>query len=364
MNVAAKIKQSTDLAVIETMSASVVFVPGGVDAILQKIEAEVRSIKTDISTPAGRQAVGSLAYKVARSKTALDDMGKELVSELKAKTGAIDAERRTIRDRLDALKDEVRKPLTDWESAEEQRVTDHENALEEIAETALNIPDSSEEIQLRINRLVVASAPHFRDWQEFKKRADETIAASHATLARALSAAEMREAERAELQRLRQEQAERAQRERDERIAAEAAERARAESEAKAKREAEQAAERAAAEQRRLDQERAAAEARAAKAEQDRIAAERKATEDAKAAAEAAEQRRVRAVEDERARVAAIQAQEAAETARREANKKHKAKINNEVLGALVLAGVPEDASKLAITAIAQGAVPHTRISY
>src|SRR5258708_3289999 len=74
-------------------------------------------------------AMASLASKVARSKTALNEMGKNLVSELKAKTGAIDSERRTIRERLDALKDEVRRPLTDWKNADKERIWAHEKAI-------------------------------------------------------------------------------------------------------------------------------------------------------------------------------------------------------------------------------------------
>ena len=73
---------STDLSIIAggTLKAEMVFVPGGVDSILERIFAEARSTPRDISTPAGRDAIKSLAYKVARSKTALDDMGKKLVA--------------------------------------------------------------------------------------------------------------------------------------------------------------------------------------------------------------------------------------------------------------------------------------------
>ena len=75
-----------------------------------------------------------MAYKVARSKTALDEQGKELVGAIKKQSGEIDAERKRVRDELDALKDEVRKPLTDWENAEKERVAAQEAALAEIAD--------------------------------------------------------------------------------------------------------------------------------------------------------------------------------------------------------------------------------------
>ena len=354
---------ANDLAVIETINAQVVFVPGGVDAILDKIKKEVHSVKTDISTASGRMAVASLAYKVARSKTALDEIGKELVSELKAKTGAIDAERRRIRQELDELKDEVRKPLTDWENADKERIDAHEKAILDI-EALLDfggLEPNSAQLQERID---ILSARPAREWQEFVQRASETSIRVAKRLEDLYAQSVKREVERAELERLRREQIEREQREGDERIAAEAAERARLAAEAKAKREADEAAERAAADLARIEKERQAATLAAARAEEARVKQAEQAEREKQAAAEAAERKRLQSIEEERARVAAIQAQEAAETARREADKNHRAKVNNEVLGALVLSGVPEDAAKIVIIAIAQGKVPHTRIAY
>ena len=112
----------TDLIIPEVLNVQAVFVEaGGVEKIIAEIETKARAVKTDISTTSGRMAVASLAHKVARSKTALDELGKNFVAELKKTTSAVDAERRTIRDRLDALKDEVRKPLTEWENADKLR---------------------------------------------------------------------------------------------------------------------------------------------------------------------------------------------------------------------------------------------------
>lgn len=58
---------------------------------------------------------------MARSKTYIDNAGKDLVAELKALPKQIDESRRVVRERLDALKDEVRRPLTEWE-AEQERI--------------------------------------------------------------------------------------------------------------------------------------------------------------------------------------------------------------------------------------------------
>lgn len=380
-----------ELVAVNALVPADVFAPGGVEKIIQDVTDKVRAIETDISTPAGRKAVSSLAYKVARSKTALDDMGKTLVATLKAQTNAIDAERRIIRDRLDALQDEVRKPLTDWEDADKARVEGHELALDGILEHPQWGPtETAADIRKRLQYL--ENYPP-RDWQEFAARAAKALASEIDRARGFLAAAEKREAEAAEAERVRREQAEREQRERDERIAREAAERARAEAERLARDEAARVA--AVAERERLraelaaseaarvareateraEREKAAAEARAAQAEHDRIASEERARQQAEqaarqaeaaraAAAEQAERDRTAAIEAERRRVADEQKAIAAADAKREANKRHRAKINNAARDALVAAGLTAEQAVVAITAIAKGDVPNVKISY
>ena len=46
------------------------------DELFAKIKAQTDSFEPDLSTVKGRDAIKSLAYKVTRTKTALDEMGK------------------------------------------------------------------------------------------------------------------------------------------------------------------------------------------------------------------------------------------------------------------------------------------------
>ncbi|MGY0790902.1 hypothetical protein ACW7BJ_16170 [Azospirillum argentinense] len=296
----------TAIAVVDVTSLvpTKVFAPGGVDEILTKLEAEARATAAtlDVSTPKGRKEIASLAYKVARSKTALDDMGKDLVADIKTKAALIDADRRVVRDRLDRLRDDVRKPLDDFEAAEEERVQRHEEAIADIQAMPLFSGDrATDDIA---DRLAKAQAIDTSGFQEFTARAEAAKAAAIATLTAALENSRARDAERAELELLRQEAAERAAREEVERIEREkqeaadrAAEQARRDAEEKARQEREEAEraaaaereriereaqaerDRAAAEQARVEREKAKAEERAAKAEQDRQDAERRAKE-------------------------------------------------------------------------------------
>jgi hypothetical protein len=303
------------VAPVEALRADVVFAPGGVDAVLEKISAEVRAHNTDISTKEGRAEIASLAYKVSRSKTALDDLGKNLVADWKSRAALVDADRRRVRERLDALRDEVRKPLTEWEDRERARVDGHEEALRVIESLAtFDLDASSVEIAVRLARL---NSVDFvgRDWQEFYKRANDAFSDAAANLEMARDQALKREAERARLEQLEREAAERAQRERDEKLKSEAAERARLLAEKKAQEDIER--ERAAAEAERKKIERAAAEA-ASRAEKERLAAEEKAKREAERARVAAEAERKKI---ERARVEAEVRAERAERDRMQAQK-------------------------------------------
>lgn len=346
--------EANQLATIEQLNPLQVFSKDGLDPIIAKIEAEVKSVVLDISTEEGRRQIASLAYKVARSKTALDTMGKSLTEEWKAKAGAVDAERKRMRDRLDALKDEVRAPLTAWEDQEKARVAGHEAALAAIpAPAEYGLRESAAEI---LKRLAALETMPPRDWQEFTVRAGRAVAEEIDRTKILFAAAEKRETEAAEVARLRQEEADRRQREHEERLKAEAAAKAQAEAEAKARLEAEAEAARVRAEREKVDQERRRiqqqrdeAEARAEKAERDRIAAI--------AQAEAAAQ-------VERDRIAARQKAEAEAQEKREANKRHRAKIHREALAGLVAAGCPEVVGDVVIDAIAAGAVAHLAFRY
>jgi polyhydroxyalkanoate synthesis regulator phasin len=423
---------STELAIISAIPAIVpaeFFKPNGADAVLSALKEEVRKVAAtlDISTPGGREAIASLAYKVARSKTALDEQGKELVVAIKKHSGEIDAERKRVRDELDALKDEVRKPLTDWENTEKERVAAHESALTAIGESSEY--GTNETVENLRKRLAYLNNYPARDWQEFAARAAQTLRNEILRTEGLLARAEKREAEIAEAKRLDEEARERAIKEREEaaaRAAKEAAER-RAEEQVRIARET---AER---ERQRIENERAEAEARAKQAEAERIAAEQKAERDLKEAAhravlaaqEAADSER-RAIAQERQRLADQQAEaaraaaaaetrrirdaeqaearriaeaEAAELAQQKAlkaaeneriaavakerlrledeqreariaaetrakNKAHRLKIDNEVLGAIVALDIPMDRAQDLLIAIAKGAVPHVTIEY
>ncbi|QQE90441.1 hypothetical protein [Azotobacter chroococcum] len=353
--------EATELAVIPKESALEVFrASNGLDPYLAKIRAEIDAFVPDVSTRKGRDAIASIAHKVARSKTALDNVGKELVAELKEIPKKIDAERKRMRDTLDAWRDEVRAPLNEWEAAEAARVDKHEQAIEDIEEVGTTDPGQYDAEYIRqciANVEVVEIGPH---WEEFEAEAARTKDKALTSLRAALTTREKHEAEQAELERLRAEAAAREQKEREERIAREAAERAQREAEQRAQAEREAAARReaeakAAAEQAKRDAE---------LAEQRRIEAEKRAEAERLAAAERERQAAEQARQAEIKRQAEEQARLYREAVAREADKAHKAKINRAALDAFIAGGMPEACAKQAVTLIAQRKIPQITISY
>ncbi|EPB8981586.1 hypothetical protein [Pseudomonas aeruginosa] len=333
----------------------------GLDPFLAKIREEIDGFVPDVTTRKGREAIASIAYKVARSKTALDNVGKELVAELKEVPKKIDAERKRMRDLLDSWQAEVRRPLTEWEEAEAARVAKHEAGIAQIRAWAeASVIEEMSAFYLADRIVKAESVVVDATWEEFEAEAHRAKAASLEGLRSAFAKREQYEAEQAEMERLRAEAAAREQKEREERIAREAAEQARRQEEAKAQAERDAAVRReaeaqAAAERRELELKLAAERAEREKVEAQRRAeqAERDAQARAEAAAAAERQRQA----DEQARIER-------EAAAREADKAHKKAINNEALAALIAGGMPEECAKQAITLIAQRKVPHITINY
>ena len=194
----------------------------GLDPFLAKIREEIDGFVPDVTTRKGREAIASIAYKVARSKTALDNVGKELVAELKEVPKKIDAERKRMRDLLDSWQAEVRHPLTEWEQREEMRKAKHQAGIDQI-NLRLECRDL-DSIELKANIEWLEGLSIGADWEEFETEAARTKDKAMAALREALVAREKYEAEQAELERLRAEAAAREQKEREERIAREAAE--------------------------------------------------------------------------------------------------------------------------------------------
>lgn len=341
------------LIILESGNPKELFAINGLDEFINKIREEVAGSPKDISTESGRKAIASLAYKVAKSKTALEKLGKESIEDLQKTVKAVTAERIRGVNALQEIQDEIRKPLTEWENAEKARVRTHEENITRIQTFGYVDAISGDLLDFK-QRLEELHKMAAYDWQEFNYRAADEITKSEKSIKDAILMRKTYDAEQAELARLRAEQVARERKEREDKIALEAAEKARLEAEAKAKLEAE-----------RAEREKQEAISRAEKAEADRILAENNAILAAKIAEGIAERNKIEAVAAEKKRHDDEAARIKAETEKREADTKHKAKINNEALKALgALPNMNEGVAKSIVEAIAKGLIPHIRINY
>ena len=360
----------------------------GLEPWLQVIRSKIDGFTPDISSRKGREAIASMAYAVARSKTALDDVGKKLVADLKEVPKKIDAERKRVRDTLDSWQEEVRRPLNEWQAAEDKRVDDHNKGIQIIKDLAVfaETPTAAVVAQAIADLELVALDD---SWEEFLPEAAQVKEKSLATLRVLLADRTKHEAELAEIAKFNAEKAERDQQERDAAIARaavekaqrEAAEAAQAERDATARREQaliDQAAQaRRDADQKARDAEAAAAnqalqlKLAAEQAERLRIQAEADRVagiQQAERERVAAEQRQAAAVERARLAEIARQEAEAAEQRRlaeaREADKAHKGAIYKAAKEAFMDNNMTEDCARLAVKLIASGMIPNIKITY
>jgi len=115
---------------IPTMPLGELFRPDVISDLIDAIKKQALEYDPDTSTGSGRRAIASRGAQVARSKVFIDDKGKELVSEWKNKAKQVDVQRKVFRDAMDSLKDQVRKPLTDWEVKRKEEEEQERKRLE------------------------------------------------------------------------------------------------------------------------------------------------------------------------------------------------------------------------------------------
>lgn len=331
------------------------------DALLDRIRKEVADFVPDLTTEKGRKAIKSLAYKVTRTKTALDEAGKELNASKRAEIDAVDLVRRKVRSDLDELAETARKPLDDWEKAESERGAKIEQIIASM-DTALIWPDecTSDYARSRLDEMnaLEFDADIFQEWLEIAiAKKMQTVIQIEAKI----TALEKSEADAAELEKLR---AEKAERDEKDRLAAAQ----------KAEREAERVAEEnRKAEASRIEASRIAdAEAAEAKRLSDIKEAEDRAAETARADAARVAQSAIDAANAETKRLqdaeTARQEQIASDERDRQKREKDRAHMAS-VMGAAKTAmmeqsNVTEDQARAIVLAIKGGLIPNVSLAF
>lgn len=218
------------------------------DGLYNVVESKARALVADVTTKEGVSQIKSTARQIASIKKRVDDIGKDVVAELKDLPKQIDANRKKWREDMEALQDEIRKPVTEIENRQKE--------IEEIRATHGKLALSgSEEIKAAIETIDKIELTGDK-WKESLDAAAAAVKAEKGALEVMLNAALKKEAEARELEELRKKQEEAERIIREQKIREEAERKAREEAEA-----------RAAAEKARLELEKAEAERKAAEAE-------------------------------------------------------------------------------------------------
>lgn len=311
----------------KNINAAILFTQNGLDPLLMEIKKKVDEFEPNLKTAAGRKEIASFAYKIAQSKTFIDDLGKKLVADRKAEIKMVDEERKRARDFLDSEKERARKPLTEWEefqAAEQEKIR---------LEAEFNIAHSE---AIQINEL-------FNREREIKRK--------EAELARIVE--EQRKKEELELKekqriayelKIKQEAEERAKQEAQSKIELERQKAIMAEQEAKelvAKLEREKIAaeERSKIEKEKAEQEKKDAIQNAIKEQEEKVRREQE---------EANKKAELKRIEDEQ----------------KASDLKHRANINNETLKDLIIFGIDENLGKKLICKIAKNQIKNLYIRY
>ena len=364
---------TTELALVLTEGQIVTaFKSQGLEDILKGIEAAAKEFAADPSTEKGRREIASMAYKIARTKTAIDEQGKRMTEEQRALIDAINADRRKARERLDNLKDEVRQPLTEFENREKERIAGHTHAVNELKQ-----PEQHEAVTMLTDELQgelesIERLFRNREWEEFGSLAKRTFEETRDRLKSLIAQREKEAAEKAELERLRKEAEERERKEREAQIAKEAEERALKQAEEAARKEREESERRAKAEAKRIEDERRkereeyARKEREAREKEERLQRE-KAEAEERAKREVEEANRRAKEEAERKESERIEAERKAKEAeaKRQANADHRKRVKIDAYHSLVdAAQVDGETAKRVLAAIDAGRVKHVTINY
>lgn len=301
------------------------------EEFFEKIKAETETLVVDVTTNKGRDEIRSMAFKVAKTRTAIDKARLGLTEEWRTKTKKANDAGAQIKARLEALEEKVRAPLTEWEEAEKLRAQKHERILKLLSDAAIiQFDDNAQIIATRINEInncEIDPNIHGIATDVVLEQKTRTLTILNSALERM----KIEEAERAELERLRKEASERA-----------AAEAARIEAE-----------------------ERVASEEAAKIAEQERIEKERQAAVEAAIAAERERADRIeRKAAEEAARKAEQEQKEEAARLAREQDREHRAKVLGAAKSAIMQYGVDEAKARDIVLAIAAGNIPAVSIAF
>lgn len=316
------------------------------------IEKTARGLVADPLTKEGASQIKGCARQLASLKKKIDDIGKDVVAELKDLPKKIDANRKKFRDSMEALQDDIRRPVTEIENREDE--------IEGIKNTHVRLAGAdSDTLKAEIESIRAIPLTEEK-WHESLENAKAAIEGEAKALALLMDAALKREAEARELEELRKKQEEAERIISEQKIKEEAARKAKEEADA-----------RAAAEKARLQREKEEAERRAAEAESKAQEAKERA-ELAEMEKRAVKSKNGNALDDRKVPHSTVSSHSTA--SRPSAWTQEQKDVNNAVVAAIAailpqhLAGFTDNgyelAAKAVVKAVLTGKIAHLKVEY
>jgi len=334
----------SDLIEIKDLKPEEVFTIVGIAPIIETVKMKVKDFVPDMTTKQGREEIASMAYKVARSKTLIDDLGKEFVSGIKEKAKVVDAARKKSWDELEKLQKDLRQPLTEYEQKEERRIQGHKIRLEKLQSYLSFNPENIQQAKFAIEniQLVVDSGPLEEFETSYLKSREEAFVCLNKKLQVLIES----ENNKLELERLKKKNQELERAEHERKIAEEAALKAQEQAEDKAKQEK-------LAYEKEMQAQLQKAEFEKKKAEQEKIDAQNRLI------AEEFNQKEKERIFKE------AQDKKLAEEKKISEDMEHRKKCNQEALTDICEhAGIGQDGAKKLIIAIVQCKIRHINLKY
>lgn len=348
----------TDLAIFELPKdkALAVFTDGEkYSEFYQKLKAETDKFVPDVTTSSGRDEIRSTAFKITKVKTALAKQALDLTEDWRSKTSAVNKSKTKMVTELEGLADAVRKPLTEWETAEETRTSNCKKLIENLRTLSIvPLGTESSKVQEVLEtvqgvELVPAVLGDMLESATYEQRRTIEI------LTGAIVRLKKEESDRAELKRLQDEAAER-KRSDEEKAATETAEREAVE-QLRLKSEREETDKKAQADWIEKATQEATEKAETAareKAEAEKRETERKHQEEL--AAEKARSDKLAKDESDRQQRAN---DEAEAQKKREADQAHRTSVKTAVKQALMNCGANEETARNIVLALLAGEIPN-----
>lgn len=314
----------------------------------------------DYADPKGNKEARSHVFKLRKTKTAIDKVRKEQKKASLEYGRKVDDEAKSITLEVEEMIDVHEKPLKEIEQNEKDRKAAIEEKFDLIV-GARNVNLQTASIELISDHIGDLKELEPDDsFDEYMAEATREYKTSIAHLEGLLTSAKIALAEKEELEHLRKESDERARKEREEQIAKDAREAAESKAESDriaAERKVEADKQAAIENEKRIEREKEEAIERETAAKRELEEANKQHKREQEQAVIDTEARVKREAEEEERRL-----REEAE--KREANKKHKASVNNKAVQCLISGGISKEIAKEVVILIAKKEIDYVSIAY